>query len=407
MSTTLKRSLSPLLITFYGLGTILGAGIYVLVGEVAGAAGLHTPFAFLIASFVAAFSAFSFAELSSRFPKSAGEALYVQKAFSSRLLSTTVGLMVTAIGAISAATISRGFTGYLQVFVDVPNWLTLCCLIITLGLVACWGISESVTTIALMTSIELFGLLYILWIGGDAFAQLPARLPEMLPSWETGSWLAISSGAFLAFYAYIGFEDMVNVAEEVKNPQRNMPLAIISCLLITSCLYIAVALVAVLALPLEKLAGSHAPLALLYQHKTGRPPTLISLISLFAVTNGALVQIIMGARVLYGLSKQGWLPESLGNLHPRTRTPLLATLLLTAVVLIMALWLPLVALARLTSLITLTVFACINLALIVIKGCGPGPTESLTVPIWVPWIGFFISCTMILLEISRRVFAHA
>ncbi|MCF8056872.1 MAG: amino acid permease [Desulfocapsa sp.] len=403
MAATLKRSLSPFLITFYGLGTILGAGIYVLVGEVAATAGLYTPFAFLIASFIAAFSAFSFAELSSRFPKSAGEALYIQKAFGSRLFSTAIGVMVIAIGVVSAATISRGFTGYLHVFIGAPDWLVLCVLIVSLGLVACWGISESAITIALMTSIELFGLLYILWVGGDSLVELPARLPEMIPSWEITNWAMVSSGAFLAFYAYIGFEDMVNVAEEVRNPQTNIPLAIISCLLITSFLYIAVALVAMLALPLEKLAGSNAPLAHLYQYKTGRPPTLIALVSLFAVTNGALVQIIMGARVLYGLSSQGWLPEPLGRVNSRTRTPLRATLLLTTVILVMALWLPLVTLARLTSLVTLAVFTCINLALIVIKGREPRPEDSMIVPIWVPWIGFLLSCTMVLLEISRKV----
>ncbi|MBU1233872.1 MAG: amino acid permease [Proteobacteria bacterium] len=405
MPVTLKRSLSPLLITFYGLGTILGAGIYVLVGEVAATAGLYTPLAFLIASFIAGFSAFSFAELSSRFPKSAGEALYTQEAFGHRLLSTTVGVMVISIGVISAAAISRGFTGYLRVFVDVPDWLALCSLIIGLGLIASWGISESVTTISLMTAIELFGLLYILWICGDAFAELPARLPEMIPPWEATTWVAIFSGAFLAFYAYIGFEDMVNVAEEVRNPQKNMPLAIISCLVITSLLYMAVALVTLLSLPLEELAGSHAPLALLYQHKTGSAPTLITAISLFAVSNGALVQIIMGARVLYGLSSQGWLPEPLGRINPRTRTPLRATFLLTTLILIMALWLPLVTLARLTSLVTLTVFACINMALIVIKGRTPRPENCLIVPIWIPWIGFFISVVMILLELTRQFFS--
>ncbi len=404
MQVTLKRSLSPILITFYGLGTILGAGIYVLIGEVAATAGLYMPLSFLIASLIAGFSAFSFAELSSRYPKSAGEALYTQEAFGHRLLSTTVGIMVIAIGVISAATISRGFAGYLHVFLDIPDWLALSVLIIGLGLVACWGISESAALIFLMTTIELFGLLYILWIGGGVLAELPARLPEMIPPWELTSWAAVFSGAFLAFYAYIGFEDMVNVAEEVRNPQVNMPLAIISCLVISSILYMAVALVAVLSLPLEKLAGSQAPLALLYEHKTGSSPTLITLISLFAVTNGALVQIIMGARVLYGLSSRGWLPESLGRINSRTRTPLRATFLLTTLILVMALWLPLVTLARLTSLVTLVVFTCINMALIVIKGRKPRPDNCIIVPIWVPWIGFIISCMMILLELAGNFF---
>jgi len=404
MPVTLKRSLSPFLLIFYGLGTILGAGIYVLIGEVAATAGVSTPLAFLIASFVAGFSAFSFAELSSRYPKSAGEALYTQKAFNKKLLSTLIGIMVISIGVISAATICRGFTGYFHVFVDAPDWLILCCLIIGLGLIACWGISESVKTVSLLTSIELFGLLFILWIGGDALAQLPARLPEMIPAWEAAHWIPVFSGAFLAFYAYIGFEDMVNVAEEVRNPQKSLPLAIISCLIITTILYVAVALVAVLSLPLKTLAGSHAPLALLYQHKTGAAPTLITLVSLFAITNGALVQIIMGSRVLYGLSSQGLLPQPLGRINSRTRTPLRATSLLTIIVLFMALWLPLVTLARLTSFVTLVVFACINMALIVIKGREPKPKNCLVVPLWVPWIGFLISIVMILLELINRFF---
>ena len=404
MRVTLKRSLSPLLITFYGLGTILGAGIYVLVGEVAARAGFYTPLAFLIASVVAAFSAFSFAELSSRFPKSAGEALYTEKAFGCRVLSTAVGIMVVTIGVISAATISRGFTGYLHLFIDVPDWFALCCLITVLGLVACWGISESVFVIFVMTSIELLGLLYVVWVAADALTELPAQLPKMIPPLDFMSWSIVFGGAFLAFYAYIGFEDMVNIAEEVRDPQKNMPLAIISCLVITSLLYTVVALVVVLSLPQDMLAGSQAPLALLCQQKTGEPPTFISLISLFAVTNGALVQIIMGARVLYGLSNQGWLPAPLGKINSKTRTPLRATLLLTAIILVMALWLPLVTLARLTSFVTLAVFTCINMALIVIKNRESRPKNCMVVPIWFPWVGCIISFFMILLEFSSQFF---
>ena len=405
MPDKLKRTLSLPLITFYGLGTILGAGIYVLIGEVAAKAGFYMPLAFLTASFIAGFSAFSFAELSSRFPRSAGESFYTQAAFGRRLLSTTVGVMVIGVGVVSAATISRGFIGYLHVFFDFPDWLALSSLIIGLGLVACWGISESVTAISLMTFIELSGLLYVLWIGGDSLADLPARLPDMIPPPATAEWFTVFGGAFLAFYAFIGFEDMVNVAEEVRKPQWNMPVAIILCLVISTTLYIGVSLVAVLSLPMETLAGSHAPLALLHQFKTGTAPTFITLVSLFAITNGALVQIILGARVLYGLSDQGWLPPSLGKVNPRTRTPLRATGLITTIILGMALWLPLVTLARITSLITLMIFACVNMALIVIKRRDPGPEDVLLVPVWVPWIALFITCAMIIMELLRVVSA--
>ena len=405
MPDQLKRSLSLPLITFYGLGSILGAGIYVLIGEVAAKAGFYTPLAFLVASFIAGFSAFSFAELSSRFPKSAGESLYTQAAFGRRLLSTTVGIMVIAVGIVSAATISRGFIGYLHVFFEFPDWLALSCLIIGLGLVACWGISESVTAISLLTIIELSGLLYVLWIGRDSLASLPARLPDMIPPLEMAGWSSVFSGAFLAFYAFIGFEDMVNVAEEVRKPRWNLPIAIIVCFVISTTLYIAVALVAVLSLPMEILAGSHAPLALLHQFKTGTAPMFITLVSLFAITNGALVQIILGSRVLYGLSDQGWLPPCLGKVNPRTRTPLRATCLITAIILCMALWLPMVTLARITSLITLLIFTCVNTALIVIKRRDSRPEGIFVVPMWVPCVAIFINCLMIILELLRVVSA--
>ncbi|MBC8316481.1 MAG: amino acid permease [Desulfobulbaceae bacterium] len=397
----LKRSLSLPLITFYGLGTILGAGIYVLIGEVAAEAGFHAPLSFLLASFIAGFSAFSFAELSSRYPKSAGPALYMHSAFGFQLLSTVVGILVISIGVISAAAISKGFTGYLHVFFDFPDWLAISGIVISLGLIAIWGINESVFTISLMTTIELLGLLIIIWIGKDSLLLLPERMPEMLPPSDLREWPTIFSGAILAFYAFIGFEDMVSVAEEIKEPKKNLPRAIIISLFVTTFLYITIALIAILAMPIDQLAGSHAPLAMLYQYKTGSPPTLITLISLFAVINGALVQIIMGSRVLYGLSSQGWLPAAIGKIHPRTRTPVRATLLLTAIILVMALWLPLVTLARITSLITLAVFACINAALLVIKRREGTPMGVQTYPGWIPLAGLFTSSLIIFLELMR------
>ena len=399
----LKRSLSLPLITFYGIGTILGAGIYVLIGEVAAKAGMFTPLSFICASFIAAFSAFSFAELSSRLPKSAGEAFYMQVAFKRRTISTAVGVMVVSIGVISAAAIVRGFTGYLQVFVQVPDWLAISCLVCLLGSVAIWGIMESAVTISIVTIIEISGLLIIVWVGADSLQGLPARMPELIPplSWQSCS--SVFAGAILAFYAFIGFEDMVNVAEEVRKPEINLPVAIILSLVITTVLYIIVSMVAILSLPLEKLAGSKAPLALIYEYKTGNSPSFIALISLFAVTNGALVQIIMASRVLYGLGKQGWLPSCLAGVNTVTRTPFLATILVTGTVLMLALWLPLVTLAHITSFVTLAVFACINGALIVIKRRDPQPVKAVTYPGWIPFAGLFSSSGVIILELLRII----
>jgi len=395
---TLKRSLSLPLITFYGLGTILGAGIYVLLGKVVGSAGLHAPLAFLLASCLALFTAFSYAELSARLPFSAGEAVYVQHALGRRSLSVLVGLLVVLVGVVSPAVIAKGFVGYLHVFVDVPGWLATALLVLALGTLAAWGISQSVVAASVITVVEIGGLVLVLWVARDSFGALPSRVGELVPAADTSVWHGVLLGAFLAFYAFIGFEDMVNVAEEVERPQRNLPLAIFIALAVTTVLYMAVALVAVLALPTAQLAASEAPLALIYERSTGRPPTLISLVSMLAVINGALIQIIMASRVLYGMGVRGWVPRPLGRVHPLTRTPLVATVLITAVVLVLALALPLVTLAKVTSLITLVVFALVNLSLWRIKGTDPHPPGVKTFPRWLPATGFVASAGFVVYQ---------
>lgn len=388
------------LITFFGLGTILGAGIYVLVGAVAGRAGLYAPIAFLLAAVTAAFTAVSYAELSSRYPKSAGAAVYAQAAFSRPWLSIAVGWSVVLTGLVSAATISNGFVGYLRIFVQLPDWLAIVALVVALGLLAAWGISESATAAALITLVEVTGLIIVLFIAGDSLAELPARWHELAPPLSGDVWLGIASGSFLAFYAFIGFEDMVNMVEEVKNPSRNLPLSIFLALSVATVLYILIALVAVLSLPIESLAQSDAPLAKIIEYKTGRSPVGIGLISLIAVINGALVQIIMASRVIYGMGCQYRSMRVFADVNPRTRTPVLATALVTLIILVLALWLPLITLAQATSLIILIVFALINLALWRLKArCEPHPADVRTYPVWIPIIGFLLCAGLLILQI--------
>ncbi len=399
---TLKRSLSLPLITFYGLGTILGAGIYVLIGEVAGHAGMRAPWGFLIASLLATFSALSYAELSSRFPLSAGEAVYLQRAFGIRNLSRLVGLMIVFIGVVSTATLVNGFVGYFRVFVDAPPWLIISVLVFSLGGLAAWGINQSAWAAAVTTWVELGGLLLVLAVAGENLSQLPSRLPEMLPSAEPAVWAALFAGAFVAFYAFIGFEDIVNVAEEVREPERNLPRAVIYSLAAATGLYMLIAVVAVLSVPPTELANSEAPLALVYERATGREPLFISLIGLSAVINGALIQIIMASRVLYGMASQGWLPRVLADVHPITRTPLKTTFGLVLLIWVLALWLPLLTLAQTTSLITLVVFALVNLALWRVKRHDPAdaPRSGLhALPAWIPLLGFVVSLAFVLFQI--------
>lgn len=404
-SPRLKRSLSLPLITLYGLGTTIGAGIYVLLGKVAGRAELFTPAAFLAAALLASLTALSFAELSARYPKSAGEALYVREGLRSGRLALLVGLLVVLTGVISAAAITVGAAGYLLEIVAPPRALLVVVLALALGGLAAWGIVESVLAACLFTLVEIAGLLLVIGVAGASSPDLVARLPDLIPPLELGAWSGILAGSFLAFYAFIGFEDMVNVAEEIKDVRSNLPRAIVITLVVTALLYLVLSSVAVLVVPPDELAASAAPLALIYQRASGGSPLAISLIAIFATLNGALVQIIMASRVLYGLSAQGGLPAVLGRVNATTRTPLLGTALVTAAVLVLALWLPIESLAAATSAVTLVVFSLVNLALIFIKRRDPAPAGIRTVPSLVPLAGFLASAAFLILEAQRLLAA--
>jgi amino acid transporter len=384
---TLARRLGLGLVTLYGLGNILGAGIYVLVGEVAGLAGMASPIAFLLAAGAAGFTALTYGEICARFPVSAGEAVYVQEAFARAPLSVVVGLLVALAGIVSAATLVRGFVGYLQVLVPLPALVVLLGAPLLLGAVAAWGIAESMWAAAVLTLFEVLGLVLVVAVAVPEADVLAARLPEIRPPATLAAWQGIALAAFLAFYAFLGFEDMVNVAEEVRAPQRTMPYAILIALGVATALYGVVVLVAVLAVPPQALAASDAPLALVYETATGQRPVLIGWIGVLAVMNGALVQMIMGARMLYGMSRRRWLPAALGQVHPRTRTPLRATAVVTVLVLALALWVPLVGLAGATSTLVLVVFSLVNAALIRLKRRAPAPAGVRPWPGWVPWAG--------------------
>jgi len=400
---TLKRSLTLPVITLYGLGTTVGAGIYVLVGKVAGHAGFYAPLSFLIAALLAGVTALAFTELSARFPKSAGEALYVREGFRSPSLALVVGLLVVTAGTVSAAAISIGSAGYLMVFLPYPKAAVVTALVLLLSAVAIWGILESALTASLFTLVEVGGLLLVIWSGAGAVPDLPIEAKDIALPRDTAVLGGIFAGALLAFYAFIGFEDMVNVAEEVTEVTRTLPLAIVLTLVLTAVLYLALSTVAVLAVPPAELAASEAPLALIYERSGGRWPEVITTVGIVATLNGALVQIIMASRVLYGLAMQDALPSALARVHPRTRTPVVATLLVTAAILGLALWLPIEVLAEITSVVTLFIFLLVNLALILIKRRGPQPAGIWSVPRAVPVAGVLASGAFLLFAALRLI----
>ncbi len=377
----LRRVISGPALTLYGLGTMLGAGIYALIGEVVGVAGVLAPLSFIVAAAIASLTAVSFAELSSRFPKSAGEAIYVSKGFKSERLSLLVGLLIVASGVVSSGVMFQGLVGYGSEIITFPRPLGLIAIAVAVGAVAAWGISESLKVIALVTVIEALALIFIIvaGLGAEPVATPPVAVTPI-------AVYGVLTGAVLSFYAFIGFEDMVNVAEEVKRPRRTLPRAIISALAVATLIYVLVAWTAVRSTPVDMLRESDAPMALIFSRLTGAAPIWMSVIAIIALINGALVQVVMASRVLYGLSKQQWISGWFGKIAASTQTPINATAVVVLLVLLGALTLPLATLARATTFLLLVVFALVNIALIRLKRRGE-TTDGFRAPIITPYLG--------------------
>lgn len=397
--STLKRSLGLWLISLYGLGNIVGAGIYVLIGKVAGEAGLGTALSFVIASIVAGLTALSYMELSARFPVSAGATAFVHGAFNKSGISRIIGILMIVSGIVSTGVLVRGFAGYAKQLIPASEPVLIIGIVTVLGMVAIKGMKESATLAAIFTIIELIGLSLVIWYGRNTLLQglaNPAQTFSIDPSYGLAGVLA---GAFLAFYAFIGFEDMVNVAEEVKQPERTMPLAIIIALLTATILYIFVTIIATHTLSPTELASSEAPLTLVFSQLTTAPAFIITLIGISAAINGGLAHLIMGSRMLYGMAKRGWVHEELAKVNADTRTPVTATLVIAGTTMTAALFLPLTVLARATSLVVLSIFVLVNLSLYIIKRRPQKRQSRIRIPRWVPLTGAITSICLIIFEI--------
>lgn len=392
MSNVLKRRIGLGLLTAYGVGTMVGAGIYVLVGAVAADAGIWAPVSFLIAGLIAAPTALSYAEFSTRLPEAGGPAAFVAKAFRRNWIGVVVGFGIVAAGTVSAAAVLRGGSGYLVTVVDLPLQPTVMAMGAALVAVAIVGVLESLTLAAVFTAIEVVGLALVIFAGTSAEPSTDFAAPAPI------AWSGLAAAAMLAFFAFIGFEDIVNMAEEVKDPYHTLPRAILLSLAITSVLYVLVTFAAVRAVPLEKLSVSRQPLSLVWSEGRGTSAGFLSLIAVAAALNGVLAQIVMASRVLFGLGKRNPALEVFHHAHPRFGTPVLATSIVGAAVIGGALFLEVADLAEATSAILLGVFVLVNLALIVMKR--RAPAARFRVPMAVPAFGFAASLVALVLTIG-------
>ena len=388
-SGKLKRTIGLPGMVFYGVGTMVGGGIYALLGKILQGAGVFTPLALLLAGGLALLSAFSFAELTRRYPVSAGEVKYVDAAFGVTRLSQLVGVMVIFTGLVSAATLCAATGGFL---LDLTGFSPVAFAVLTavgLTVIAAWGVSQSVAVVVVITLLEAGTLLLIILLSADSLAHAPALAQEIAADIEQLDGAALVGASFFAFYAFVGFEDMVNMAEETRNVKRNLPLAILIAVAITIGLYLGVALVAMDLEDGSALAKAHTPLALLLPH-SAVGGLVIGLISVLAGVNGALVQVVMASRVIYGMANRGLAPDWFARVNTHTHTPVRATLIVGAVVLVLATAFPLTTLAVTTSAIILGVFAIVNLSLARLRW-----TEEASIA-WLPIIAA-VSCVAMLL----------
>ena len=396
MADALKRRIGLPLLTAYGVGVMVGAGIYVLVGAVAADAGIWAPLAFLFAGLVAAPTALSYAEFSTRLPEAGGEAVYVTEGLGLQWLGVLVGLAIVVTGTISAAAVLRGGAGYLTSVVPLPMAATIVVMGLSLIAVAIIGVLESLTLAAIFTAVELIGLALVVWAGlaADPSPDLTVVAPPV--------WAGIGAGAVLAFFAFIGFEDIVNMAEEVTTPEKTLPRAILYSLMITSVIYALVSYAAVRVVPLAELTSSKQPLVLVWQQAQGGSVAFLSVIAVAAALNGVLAQIVMAARVLFGLGRRNAGLAAFHHSSARFGTPTLATVLIGTAVVIGALTLPVATLAEGASTLLLTIFVIVNIALIRLKTSVP--EAPFRVPMAVPVFGLLAALAALAINFGALAF---
>jgi basic amino acid/polyamine antiporter, APA family len=398
----LRRAIGPRLLLFLVIGDMLGTGIYALTGDVAGRVGGAARMAFGGAFLVAMLTATSYLELVGKYPSAAGAALYSQRAFNSRFITFLVGFAVMCSALTSVAAASRAFSGYFQELAAAPLILLVPLFIVGLAWINFRGIVESVRVNVVLTCIELFGLFIVIAVGTWALSQgigEPARALEF--NMEGDPFSLVASGAALAFFAIIGFEDSVNMVEETQNPQRDFPRAFFIGISVTGVTYMLVAFFTTALVPIDVLRETDRDL--LEVVRAGAPwfpLMLFSIIAMTAVGNTSLINLMMASRLLYGMAKERAIPRPFAAVHERRRTPWFAILCTTAVALALASWSGVRTLGGTTALLLLCVFAIVNLAVLLLRK-SPVEHAHYRAPTACPVLGL-VSCVYLASPLAGR-----
>jgi APA family basic amino acid/polyamine antiporter len=398
----LRRSIGPFQLTLYGLGSMLGSGIYGLIGQAAGLAGNAVWLAFLVALVAALLTALSYASLGSRYPRAGGAAFVTERAFGMPLLSFVVGVSVVASGLTSIATQSQVFAVNLASITGLamlPVWaIAIGFLLILTGLIL-RGIREAMWVNVTCTLVEAAGLLLVIAVGIPYWGSVDLLETPGLPGSDLLIVLVFQA-AVLTFFAFIGFEDILNVAEECRDPQRTIPIALLTAMLVGASIYVAVAISAISVVPWQELAAAPGPLTEVMRRAAPAIPVVVfGGITMFAVANTALVNYVTSSRMVYGMARQGLLPGALGKLASRTQTPYLATLALLVLLVPLAFFGSIAELASASVLMLLVVFAIVNGALVVLQ-CRVGEAKGkFEVPRFVPALGTAICIVLIVVRL--------
>lgn len=374
---SLHRVMGPWLLLLFIVGDILGTGIYALTGQVAKQVGGVVWLPFLVAFVVALVTAFSYLELVTKYPKAAGAALYTHKAFGIHFITFIVAFAVMCSGITSASTASRAFAANMSSAFGL-NLSSVGVTLIGLAFMALVaavnfrGVGESVKANVVLTCVELTGLLIIIFIGLWAIGAGEGDISRVLQfrqGVDGGIFWSVIAATTLAFFAMVGFEDSVNMAEECKDPTRHFPKVLLTGLGITGVIYVLVSISAITLVAPEQLGQGETPLLQVVQRGAPNFPLWIfGFITMFAVANSALINMLMASRLVYGMSREHVLPPALGKVHRTRRTPYIAigftTLLAFALITFVG---EVPALGGTTALLLLCVFTVVNIAVLILR----------------------------------------
>ncbi|NIM25147.1 MAG: amino acid permease [Nitrososphaeria archaeon] len=375
---SLSRHIGLFHLTMYGVGLILGAGIYVLIGEAAGFAGNALWISFILGAIVAAFAGLSYSELTALFPRAAAEYVFVKEGFRSDFIGFIIGWLTILTSIIVAATVALGFGGYMQELTNIPILVSALAILGILSFVNFIGIKESAWANTIFAIITISGLAIIIVIG----FSFPIEEAEIDYFENPMGFNGIILAFVLVFFAFIGFEDIANVAEEVKRPQRTMPRGIMLSVLITTIIYILVSLASIRIVGWEQLAESSAPLAFVAEQRLGEQGHFIlSVIALFATASTILITLVAGARIFYGMARDGSLPSRLGLIHHKTKTPWIAVVLILVTAIGFSFIGDILIVANIVVFAVVVTFAMINLAVILLRYVKPDVERPYRVPV--------------------------